>query len=483
MPTPAPTLVWFRHDLRLTDNRALAAAVQAGGPVIPVYILDDVTPGRWKLGGASRWWLHQSLTSLGNALGTLGGRMILRQGDPSAILAKLIGETGATCVVTTRGYEPWAERLEVAVKQAVENAGATFRRFGGALLFEPEQLRTKVGDPFKVYTPLWRAAQISEPPRQPTPAPTRLTAPKSWPKSEKLADWTLQPTKPNWAGGLTQTWAPGETGAGARLNQFLASALANYSDQRNRPDLPGTSRLSPHLRFGEISPHMCWYAARAHSATQPGSEAGLETFLKELVWREFAYHLLAHWPTLPEANFRAEFAHFPWVDDTAALKAWQTGRTGYPIVDAGMRELWHTGWMHNRVRMITGSFLIKDLMLPWQAGEAWFWDTLVDADLASNAASWQWVAGSGADASPYFRIFNPVKQGETFDPEGVYVRQWVPELARLPTKLIHAPWTVPEEILAACGVTLGITYPRPMVDHAVARDRALAAFKALRARD
>jgi deoxyribodipyrimidine photo-lyase len=481
MTSAAPTIMWFRHDLRLADNRALTAAAQASGPVIPVYILDDVRQGAWAFGGASRWWLHQSLTSLAAGLAACGSRLILRRGDPRKVLAKFIDETGATTVVATRGYEPWAAALEADVKAMAAASGAVFRRFGGTLLFEPEQLRTKMGDPFRVYTPMWRCALAGDPPKQPTPAPDTLKAPKLWPRSDILAAWDLLPTKPDWSGGMGLEWTPGEDGARARLDQFLKTSLGTYDEERNRPDRPGTSKLSPHLRFGEISPNMCWYAARAHGSTLKGGEKGLETFLKELVWREFAYHLLAHWPTLPETSFKADFERFPWLENAAGLKAWQKGLTGYPIVDAGMRELWHTGWMHNRVRMITGSFLVKDLMLPWQSGEAWFWDTLVDADLASNSASWQWVAGTGADAAPYFRVFNPVKQGETYDPDGAYVRQWIPEIARLPTKLIHAPWTAPKEILAACGVVLGKTYPHPIVDHAMARDRALAAFKSLRA--
>jgi deoxyribodipyrimidine photo-lyase len=482
----AATIVWFRQDLRIADNRALAAAIDAGGPVIPVYVLDDVTPGAgagqpWRMGAASRWWLHHSLRSLGRSLGALGSRLILRAGDPRVVLPQLLDETGATGIVATRCYEPWAGALEADVKAAAEQAGAAFKRYGGNLLFEPELLRTKTGDPFKVYTPLWRAALASAPPRPPVPAPTAVPAPASWPVSDTLESWQLQPARPDWSGGLAEAWTPGEADARVRLDQFLSSHITDYDTLRNRPDLPGTSRLSPHLHFGEISPATCWFGARATAAAKGQPGKGLETFLKELVWREFSYHLLSHWPDLPSAPFRADFKAFPWVSDPAGLHAWQKGLTGYPIVDAGMRELWHTGWMHNRVRMITGSFLVKDLLLPWQAGEAWFWDTLVDADLASNAAGWQWIAGSGADAAPYFRVFNPVKQGETFDPDGVYVRRWVPELARLPDGFIHAPWTAPPEILAACNVVLGTTYPRPIVDHAMARDRALAAFKSIRA--
>ena len=311
--------------------------------------------------------------------------------------------------------------------------GATFRRFAGGLLFEPEVPRTKSGDPFRVFTPFYKACLTLDAPKPPLPRPeSSLSAPADWPGSEGLEDWGLLPTEPDWAGGMREAWEPGEAGAKARLLWFLDEAMGGYSDQRNRPDRPGTSGLSPHLHFGEVSPHQCWQAVENRLAEDDRGARGGRSFLRELVWREFSYHLLSHWPHLPERAFRPEFMAFPWDEDEAALKAWQQGRTGYPIVDAGMRELWQTGWMHNRVRMITASFLIKDLMIPWQVGENWFWDTLVDADLANNAASWQWVAGSGADAAPYFRVFNPTLQGKKFDPNGDYVRRYVPELS-----LIH----------------------------------------------
>jgi deoxyribodipyrimidine photo-lyase len=476
----APVILWFRNDLRVHDHRALQAALAAKSPVIPIYILDDAAPGQWPAGGASRWWLHHSLTALTADLAKRGSRLILRRGASADVLAQLAADTKAETVYITRSYEPWASALEATVKTKLDADGVALKRFAGALLFEPESLRTKAGDPFKVYTPFWRAATAGAGPSLPIAAPTKIAGPKAWPASDPLASWSLLPTKPDWSTGFGATWQPGTAGAITNLQTFLDGALVDYTELRNRPDLRGTSRLSPHLHFGEISPQMCWHAAKTAGAAQPLASAGLETFLKELVWREFSYHLLVHWPSLPEAPFRREFANFPWADNPAQLKAWQRGQTGYPIVDAGMRELWHTGWMHNRVRMIVGSFLVKHLRLPWQAGEAWFWDTLVDADLASNSASWQWIAGSGADAAPYFRIFNPFLQGEKFDPDGAYVKQWVPELARLPAKLIHQPWIVPPEILAASGVRLGQTYPRPIVDHSAARDAALAAFKSLR---
>jgi deoxyribodipyrimidine photo-lyase len=477
---PAPVILWLRNDLRLSDHRALSAALATGAPVIPVFILDEKAAGDWPLGGASRWWLHHSLADLAKALEKAGSRLVLRRGATAPILADIGKATKATTVYMSRAYEPWAAAQEQAIKDDLAEAGITLKRYAGALMFEPEALRTKGGDPYKVYTPFWRAATATSGPAQPLPAPRTIPPPAQWPKSDKLADWSLRPTKPDWSAGMSAVWQPGTAGARKRLDTFLASALHDYADNRNRPDLPGTSRLSPHLHFGEISPAQCWHAAKTFAEAHPAKAAGLETFLKELVWREFSYHLLVHWPTLPHTPFRADFARFPWSENPDHLRAWQRGQTGYPIVDAGMRELWTTGWMHNRVRMIVGSFLVKHLLLPWQDGEAWFWDTLVDADLASNSASWQWIAGSGADAAPYFRIFNPMTQGETFDPDAAYVRRWVPEIARLPDAYIHQPWTAPDASLAAAGIRLGTTYPRPIVDHAAARARALAAFQSLK---
>jgi deoxyribodipyrimidine photo-lyase len=331
-----------------------------------------------------------------------------------------------------------------------------------------------------VFTPFYKTCLDLEPPKPPLPRPDKVPTPDTWPAGDALGDWGLLPSKPDWAGGMREAWEPGEAGAEARLVDFLDNTMAGYGDGRNRPDKPGTSRLSPHLHFGEISPHQCWHAVEDRLASGDGGGRGGRSFLRELVWREFSHHLLFHWPDLPAKPFRPEFGAFPWERDEEALKAWQQGRTGYPIVDAGMRELWQTGWMHNRVRMITASFLIKHLLVPWQDGEAWFWDTLVDADLANNAASWQWVAGSGADAAPYFRIFNPILQGKKFDPNGDYVRCYVPELANLDTAYLHAPWEAPAEALDQVGIKLGDTYPQPMVDHAKARQRALAAYQGIK---
>ncbi len=433
------------------------------------------------MGGASRWWLHHSLTSLAAALEAKGVRLILRHSSASDDVTTVVQETGASAVYITRMYEPWASERDAAVKEQLAKSGVELKRFAGSLLREPEEVRTKAGDSFKVYTPFWRALAGLGAPAKPVATPRVLSAWSGKVASDTLQSWQLLPAKPDWAGGLRDEWQPGEAGAQARLKRFLAAALKSYTEDRNRPDRAGTSRLSPHLHFGEISPHQCWHAAVDAAAKTGGADKGLETFLKELVWREFANHLLVHWPTLPETPFRPEFGAFPWSKDKTALKAWQRGQTGYPIVDAGMRELWHTGYMHNRVRMVVASFLIKHLLIPWQAGEAWFWDTLVDADLANNAASWQWVAGCGADAAPYFRIFAPVTQGEKFDPDGQYVRRWVPELAKLPDADIHAPWDAPPAVLAAAGIKLGTTYPLPIVDHGQARQRALAGYELVKA--
>lgn len=458
------------------DNRALAAAIASGSPIVAVYILDDETPAAWKMGGASRWWLNKSLASLSQSLEQRGNRLILRRGPAALELSHLVAETRASAVFCSRTYEPWAQALEQNLKRALDSAGVALKRYSGALLKEPEDLRTQAGEPFKVYSPFWRALAARYDAQKTLPAPDKIPAPAKFPTSDTLDSLALHPRRPDWSHGLAETWIPGEAGAHDRLSHFMASTVKDYAALRNRPDKPGTSRLSPHLHFGEISPAMCWQAARDAGHRRSGSDNGVETFLKELVWREFSYTLLVQRPDLPEVPFRPEFALFPWRRDARKLKAWQRGQTGYPIVDAGMRELWQTGSMHNRVRMITASFLIKHLLLPWQQGEAWFWDTLVDADLASNAASWQWVAGSGADAAPYFRIFNPVLQGTKFDPDGTYVRRFVPELAKLAAPDIHAPWEASDLVLKSADVVLGKTYPKPIVDHKTAREQALGAY-------
>jgi deoxyribodipyrimidine photo-lyase len=470
----SPAIYWLRNDLRLTDNAALTAAA-AQGPVIFLYVLDDETPGAWRLGGASRWWLHRSLGALGKRI-----PLILRKGTADEVISEVLAETGATSVHFARDYAPWSGTLERRVKDICAAAGAGCHRYGGFLLHEPESIRNGSGEPYRVYTPFSKACfGKGEPkPLKPIPAfaPWHGTI-----ASDRLEDWGLSPSKPDWAKGFSALWTPGEAGAAARLEAFIADGLAHYADERDRPDRDVTSRLSPHLRFGEVSPAQCWHAVRAAQLAAGGKlDRAAEKFLKEVLWREFSYHLLHHWPTLPTEPFRHEFMNFPWSDNRPALQAWQRGRTGYPIVDAGMRELWATGTMHNRVRMIAASFLIKDLLIHWSEGERWFWDTLVDADIGSNSASWQWVAGCGADAAPYFRIFNPVLQGEKFDPAGAYVRKWLPELTRMPDEFVHKPWAAPSLVLHAAGVELGRNYPHPMVDHGTARDKALAAFQEIK---
>lgn len=470
----SPSLYWLRHDLRLTDNAALTAAA-AQGPVVFLYVLDDDTPGDWRTGGAGRWWLHHSLAALGARV-----PLVLRRGPADREIAAVLAETGATSVHFARDYAPWAEALEHRVKAACETAGATCHRYGGFLLHEPEAIRNGSGEPYRVYTPFSKACFAAGEPKPLKPVP-RFAAFTGKVKSDRLDDWGLLPDKPDWSKGFSKLWTPGEDGAAARLRDFIRTGLADYADERDRPDRDVTSRLSPHLHFGEISPAQAWHAVRRAQLAAGGKlDKTAEKFLKEVLWREFSYHLLHHWPTLPAEPFRPEFRGFPWREDPAGLRAWQRGKTGYPIVDAGMRELWATGIMHNRVRMITASFLVKDLLIPWQEGERWFWDTLVDADIGNNAASWQWVAGCGADAAPYFRIFNPVLQGMKFDPQGAYVRKWVPELARLPDEFIHRPWEAPRLVLAAADVELGRNYPNPIVDHGKARDAALAAFQELK---
>lgn len=477
-----PVLVWFRSDLRLQDNPALRAAALRGRPVIPVFLWAPEEEGEWPQGAASRWWLHHSLASLAQSLAGQGSRLILRRGPALAQLRQLIRETGATAVHWNRRYEPAAIARDQGIKETLSAEGITAASFNAALLFEPWTIANQAGRPFQVFTPFWKHCRSRPEPPAPEPLPDPLPAPRDWPESEPLSALALEP-RPDWAGGLRQAWRPGEPGAGAALAAFVETALARYDVQRDRPDLAGTSRLSPHLHFGEIGPRQIWHTLRTWAAggKLPAAAWRDGRFLAEVGWREFAHHLLFHFPHTPTAPLRAEFASFPWRQEPEFLEAWQRGRTGYPIVDAGLRELWATGWMHNRVRMIVASFLVKDLLLDWREGARWFWDTLVDADLASNTLGWQWTAGCGADAAPYFRVFNPVSQGEKFDPQGDYVRRWVPELRRLPTDWIHHPWEAPGDVLRQAGVTLDLDYPRPVVNHAIAREVALDAFARLRA--
>ncbi|WP_142847405.1 deoxyribodipyrimidine photo-lyase [Telmatospirillum sp. J64-1] len=476
--TSGPNLVVFRRDLRVSDNAALHAAVAEEGPVLPVYVLDDRPERPWRPGRASRWWLHHSLDALSDSLKERGASLLLRHGPWAETVADLAIETGAKAVLWSRLYEPATEAEDAELTGRLQAAGIRARRFSGYLLHEPETVRTRSGTYFQVFTPFWRAANEALHLTRPLPAPERIQALAAAPPGLALEDLRLHPGRSDWSDGLAESWQPGEAAAQEQLQDFLADGVDRYHVTRDRPELPGTSRLSPYLHFGEISPRQIWHAVRGRRQ----SGAGPEAFLRELGWREFSHHLLMAFPDLPDRPLRREFAAFPWAEDEEAYRAWTGGRTGFPIVDAGMRQLRQTGWMHNRVRMIVASFLVKDLLLPWSKGEAWFWDSLVDADLANNAASWQWVAGCGADAAPYFRVFNPVLQGEKFDPRGRYVRQWLPELAKLPDLHIHRPWNAPSMILAEAGVALGRTYPRPIVDHGAARRRALNAYEEIRSR-
>ena len=466
-----PVIVLFRNDLRIGDNRALATAADSGRPVIPLFILDeqDIRPA----GGASRWWLHHSLAALGEAVEKLGNRLVLQRGATGRIVAQAIKATGADAVFWNRRYAPAAIAADTALERRLRADGLEAESFDGFLLHEPSRVATQSGDFYKVFTPFYKRLASDGDPRDPVDAPKSLAPCQTVLESEKLDALGLLP-KPDWTTGLGERWQPGEAGALVRLETFLAERVNGYAQGRDRPGEDATSGLSPHLAHGEITPFRIMAALRRRRGQ------GVETFVKEVSWREFCYHLLFHSPKLHRENFRPEFDAFEWRSAPSALKAWKRGQTGYPIVDAGMRELWQTGTMHNRVRMITASFLIKDLLIDWREGEEWFWDTLVDADAANNPANWQWVAGSGADAAPYFRIFNPVLQGEKFDPQGDYVRRYVPELAKLPDRVVYRPWDAPAAVLRDSGIALGEDYPHPIVDHAQARERAMAAYRATR---
>ncbi len=482
MTASAPVILWFRKDLRLDDNVALIKAERSGRPVIPLYIRTEGRSPFAPLGAAQDWWLHHSLESLGQSLRERGSRLVLARGAPEDVLPRLAKATGAGVVAVNTVPTPEGISTDDRLASVLEAEGIGFHRFDGHLLHDPDKVKTGSGGPFKVYTPFWRALNQQAPPSPPRPAPPSWTHPASWPEGETLASYGLLPTRPDWAAGFTSQWTPGETGALERLHRFAEGGLKGYALNRDLPGIDGTSGLSPHLALGEISPRRIWAAIEERQQAERGGpdSEDISRYLKELVWREFSYHLLHHFPALATRNWTAAFDAFAWKDDATGLDAWKRGMTGYPIVDAGMRQLWQHGWMHNRVRMIVGSFLIKDLLIDWRRGEEWFRDTLVDADPASNAASWQWVAGSGADASPFFRIFNPILQGEKFDPDGAYIRKYVPELAALPDKFIHRPFEASLIELRAAGISLGKTYPQPVVDHKLARDRALAALAAVK---
>jgi deoxyribodipyrimidine photo-lyase len=470
-----PIIVWLRRDLRLADNPALHAAVESGKPVILLYMKESNAAR--ETGGASGVWLHHSLASLSKGIEAKGGKLILRSGEAAEVLNDIIEQTDADEIHWNRRYEEWARDVDAAIKTDLKSRGLTVESHKANLLIEPWEVATKAGGFYKVFTPFWRAAKSVFTVDDPLPAPKTIKSISGSLSSEKLAEWDLLPSDPDWGAKMMALYTPGEAGAAERLASFLDEPVKHYAEQRDRPDNEtGTSHLSPHLAFGEISPRQIWTTTKNQIENHES-----EAFLRQIGWREFSYTLLFYNPQLANENYKPDFDKFQWNSDEVKVEAWRHGLTGYPFVDAGMRELWQTGWQHNRVRMVCASFLIKHLMTDWRVGEAWYWDTLLEADPAANAASWQWVAGSGADASPYFRIFNPFSQGEKFDKTGDYVRKYVPELKNLPNKYLNQPWTAPAHVLAQAGVKLGVTYPKPVVDHKEARVLALAAYKDSRA--
>ena len=459
------TLVWFRNDLRLDDHPALRHAFENNHTVIPVFLWTPESEGRWKPGGATRWWLHHALHSLSQQLEALGSRLILRSGNrEDALLKDLLNETGAQHIFWNRRYDPNGVKTDTQLKKVLPA-----KSFRGNLLFEPHQIANQSGDFYKVFTPFYKAILAQGDFSDPVEAPDTLKSPEKWPGSLKIDELGLLPDI-NWDQGFYDTWDPGMNGCNEQIKAFLDEAAGVYNDKRDFPGIQGTSRLSPYLHFGQVSSRRLWHQAQ-EAAERGAKHGGVEAWTRQLVWRDFAAHLLFHQPHLDWEPMQEKFARFPWKTSEKQLKAWQQGMTGYPIVDAGMRELWATGWMHNRVRMIVASFLVKDLLISWREGALWFWDTLVDADLANNSFGWQWAGGCGADAAPYFRIFNPVLQSQKFDAKGSYIRRWIPELRELNSKDIHAPWEMSSP---------PSQYPAPIVDHARARDRALEALSTLK---
>jgi deoxyribodipyrimidine photo-lyase len=482
----SPVIHWFRLDLRLNDNPGLHHALHQNRPTVPVFILDGKNAGEWSYGGAHRWWLHHSLKKLKANLDKHNLPLIIRAGRADDILPDLVDQTGAKTVTWNRCYEPWRIKRDKKIKAGLEDSGIEVESFNGRLLIEPWEIKTKSkGTPYTVYTPYWRRMKEIMTVRDLVPGPSgQYTRPDQLPDSQSINDLGLLPHH-DWVDGLADTWTIGEDAAHNRLEDFLdRGAICRYDDRRDYPSDPGTSRMSPHLHWGEISPVQIWHRVKSwhHQAGDQSGELDehVESYLSELGWREFSYNLLYHFNEFPDSAYRDKFLDFPWRDDPDGLQRWQDGQTGYPMVDAGMRQLYEIGWMHNRLRMIVGSFLVKDLLIHWKEGEKWFWDCLVDGDLASNSAGWQWVAGSGADAAPYFRIFNPVTQSERFDPSGDFIRKYVPELADLPDDAIHAPWQADDQVLKNAGIQLGVDYPHPIVDHSVAREKALSAYETIK---
>lgn len=457
---------WFRQDLRISDNPALFEAAKAGD-VLPVYILDDESAAEHKMGAASRVWLYHSLRSLNESLDR---KLLLFKGDAKKLVPKIVKDSGASAVYWNRCYEPWRMARDKAIKRNLEDADIEVKTFNGSLLFEPWETLKDNGEAYKVFTPFYKKNYFNSSPREPFKGPCNPKLANVAIKSEPLSGFGLLP-EIRWDEEMVEGWNISEEGAKERLHHFLDHGIKDYKQGRNFPAKDNNSRLSPYLHFGQISPNQVWHSARFCELNE-----NIENFCVELAWREFSFNLLYHFPELPRRNLQSKFDKFPWQNNKEFLENWRKGQTGYPVVDAGMRELWQTGFMHNRVRMIVGSFLVKNLLIHWTEGERWFWDCLVDADLANNSAGWQWIAGCGADAAPYFRIFNPVTQGERFDSAGKYTRKYVPELKDLPDKYLFNPWEAPEEVLNAAGVKLGKTYPMPIVDIKKSREMALAAY-------
>jgi len=462
-------IVWFRRDLRLADNPALDHARSHFDRVVPVYIHDPEAEGDWAPGAASRWWLHHSLAALDERLRQRGSSLIIASGDTEAELVRMIRACSADAVLWNRLYDPTLVRRDKTLKKHLRDDGVKAESFNAGLLFEPWEILKKDGSPYLVFTPYWKQMQKQWRSVGVSPEPRQLNLSSRLPASLKLEQLKLLPDR-DWADGFNERWTPGELAARRRLDRFVEEAVGRYDDKRNRPDCHGTSRLSPHLHFGEISPLQVAHALD-EAGELPGGK-GRWSFLREIAWREFSTYLLFHYPELPDQPLKRQFDQFPWRSDYGKeLKAWQRGHTGVPMVDAGMRELWQTGWMHNRVRMVVASYLTKNLLIPWQEGARWFWDTLVDADLANNTQGWQWTAGCGADAAPYFRVFNPVLQGEKFDPQGEYVRRWCPELRSIAGSRVHQPEIAHAE---------GRSYPAMQVDLKGSRERALSAYGEIR---
>ncbi len=474
-----PIIVWFRRDLRIKDNPALFAAAARGAEIVPLFVWAPEEEAPWPSGAASRSWLHYSLQSLQTELRGKGVELTLRRGGSSLeVLRALVRETGARSVYFNRLYEPQATSRDNAIREALRADGIEVESFKANLLVEPWEMLNSSGKPFLVFTPYWKKLSSTIGSIKPLKAPRTITVIRHPPQSLNLEELGLRP-QIEWDRGFYRCWMPGENGAKRRLSEFTAKHLGEYAEARDIMAVDGTSGLSPHLHFGEISPRQIWDALKN---TDVGILAGVDAFLRQLAWREFGHQLLFHYPHTAQQPLRSEFANFPWRSSKALLHAWQKGETGYPLVDAAMRQLWSQGWMHNRARLVAASFLVKDLLIPWHDGASWFWDTLIDADLSNNTLGWQWTAGCGADAAPYFRVFNPVLQGKRFDPAGEYVRRFVPELGRMSSRWIHEPWASPEAELKRAGVVLGVSYPRPIVDHAEAKAAALEAYEAMKER-